>query len=475
MKNNIGIIGMAVMGKNMALNFAEHGFKTSVFNRTPEVIDELRREIAQENFEFAQNIDYFKKLEDFVNSLARPRKILLLIKAGVAVDLVIEKLLPLLDPKDIIIDGGNSFYRDSQRRYEFLKEKNIAFIGMGISGGKKGARTGPALMPSADNEVYEKVSDLFENICAKHDGEPCCKLISRGGAGHYLKMVHNGIEYADMQLIAESYFLLKKLFSLSNSEIADIFEEWNRGKLESYLIKITANILREKDSRSENDLIDMIMDITHQKGTGKWTNIEAIELGVDISIISAGLNARFMSLIKDERKQASQILFPYRYAQYSEIDLDRFKSILEDSLYMSKIMAYSQGFKLLKSAGDKYGWNFDFAKIACIFKEGSIIKAKILEEIEKAYLHNPDLDNLMFDFDFSKSMNNSIGKLRILISEIALLGIAAPAFLNALGYYDSYISEDLSANLVSAQRNYFGGHKFERIDLLGEFTHEWKI
>lgn len=467
MKNEIGVIGLAVMGKNLALNIADHGYNVSVYNRTEAVTKQM-----QENEDF-ENINYTYTLEEFVNSLAKPRKILIMIKSGSPVDATIKQLLPLLDKGDILIDGGNSYFKDTQKRYDDLQELGLEYIGLGVSGGESGARFGPAMMPGGSKDAYSKVESLLQDIAAKHKGDPCCKYTSTGGAGHYVKMVHNGIEYGDMELIAEAYFMLKQLFGLKNSEISEIFSKWNEDRLKSYLIEISAKILLEKDSESDNDLLDMILDISAQKGTGKWTNLEAIELGVYIPILSAGLNARYMSMLKDERKIASEYIHHSKYAEKSEVPIANFIEVLEASLYISKIMSYAQGFRLLKEAEKTYGWKFDFAEISTIFREGCIIRADLLSDIQNAYKVDEDLDNLMFDKFFSRELNSNIGKLRILISELALLGVSAPAFYGAMSYIDSYVTYSSSANMIQAQRDFFGAHTFRRIDKEGSFHHEW--
>lgn len=466
MKSNIGVIGLSVMGMNLALNMADNGYKVSIFNRTSSVVDKVMKEYGHENFIPTYN------LEDFVNSLEKPRRVFLMVKSGVAVDMLIDQLLELLDENDIIIDGGNSYFKDTIRRTNYLKEKNIYFLGVGISGGEEGARFGPAIMPGGDREAYSYVSEMFEKISAKAYGEACCKYISKDGAGHYVKMVHNGIEYADMQLIAEAYTLLKKIAGFTNTDLHDIFEKWNNTELESYLIEITANIFKVRES--DRYLLDMIVDKASQKGTGKWTNIEAIDLGVDISVITAALNGRFMSNLKDERIKGERIIEPrVDDVENFNIVIEEFVELVKNALYVSKIVSYAQGFKLLNVAQKKYGWTLNFSEIAKIFRGGCIIRAKFLNDISDAFKEEENIDNLMFTKFFANEINTRLADLRKLVSIAVQSGVAVSAMTSALEYIDTYRTGQSGANMIQAQRDYFGSHTFERVDKEGSYHFDW--
>lgn len=466
MKSNIGVIGLSVMGMNLALNMADNGYKVSIFNRTSSVVDKVMKEHGHENFIPTYN------LEDFVNSLEKPRRVFLMVKSGVAVDMLIDQLLELLDENDIIIDGGNSYFKDTIRRTNYLKEKNIYFLGVGISGGEEGARFGPAIMPGGDREAYSYVSEMFEKISAKAYGEACCKYISKDGAGHYVKMVHNGIEYADMQLIAEAYTLLKKIAGFTNADLHDIFEKWNNTELESYLIEITANIFKVRES--DRYLLDMIVDKASQKGTGKWTNIEAIDLGVDISVITAALNGRFMSNLKDERIKGERIIEPrVDDVENFNIVIEEFVELVKNALYVSKIVSYAQGFKLLNVAQKKYGWTLNFSEIAKIFRGGCIIRAKFLNDISDAFKEEENIDNLMFTKFFANEINTRLADLRKLVSIAVQSGVAVYAMTSALEYIDTYRTGQSGANMIQAQRDYFGAHTFERVDKEGSYHFDW--
>ncbi|MEG0250473.1 MAG: NADP-dependent phosphogluconate dehydrogenase [Peptostreptococcus sp.] len=468
MKSNIGVIGLSVMGMNLALNMADNGYKVSIFNRTTSVVDKVMKEHGHQNF------SAFYNLEDFIKSLEKPRKIFMMVKSGEPVDMLIEQLINLVDEEDIIIDGGNSYFKDTIRRERYLKEKNIYFLGVGISGGEEGARFGPAIMPGGDEKAYSFVSEIFEKISAKAYGEPCCRYISRDGSGHYVKMVHNGIEYADMQLISEAYTILKKIGRFSNKELEEIFDSWNKSELESYLIEITANIFKVKEGR--NYLLDVILDKASQKGTGKWTNFEAIDLGVDISVITAALNARFMSNLKDERMKAEKIIIDSSIEEsLKNIDIDRKEliEIVKNSLYISKIISYAQGFKLLSVAESEYNWNFDFAEITKIFRGGCIIRAKFLNDISDAFKSSSEIDNLIFTDFFSREINSRLKDLRTLIGLAVKSGVSVNAMTSALGYIDTYKTSRSGANLIQAQRDYFGAHTFERLDKEGNFHYDW--
>ena len=468
MKSNIGLIGLAVMGRNLALNIADKGFKISVYNRTTSVTEEMKVK------EFHSNINYCLNISDFVNSLEKPAKIIIMVKAGNAVDMVIDELLNYIDKDDIIIDAGNSYFKDTKRRYEYLKTKNINYVGLGVSGGEEGARKGPAMMAGCEKDVYDKVKYILESAAAKYDGETCCRYTSLDGAGHYVKMIHNGIEYGDMELISESYFIMKNILGMENSEISNIFSKWNNHRLQSYLIEITSKILKTKDDLTDNDLVDMIKDISFQKGTGKWTNLEAIELGVDISVISAGLNARYMSMLKNERVLASKILDKKALNSIKILKNDILVD-LEKALYLSKIISYAQGFKLLSEAQKVYNWNFDFSDISKIFRAGCIIRARFLSDIQNAYSKDNELSNLMLDEKFSNELNSNIDSLRKIVMLCVDNAMPASAFSYALSYYDTYRSEYLSANMIQAQRDYFGAHTYKRVDREGDFHYNWEF
>lgn len=466
MKSNIGVIGLSVMGMNLALNMADNGYKVSIFNRTTSVVDKVMEENGHENFVPTHS------LKEFVESLEKPRRVFLMVKSGAPVDMLIDQLIPLVEEEDIIIDGGNSYFKDTIRRTNYLKEKNINFLGVGISGGEEGARFGPAIMPGGDEKAYSYVAEIFEKISAKAYGEPCCKYLSTDGAGHYVKMVHNGIEYADMQLIAEAYTLLKRIAGFTNDDLHEIFEDWNKSELESYLIEITANIFKVKEGNKY--LLDMIMDKASQKGTGKWTNLEAIDLGVDISVITSALNGRFMSNLKTERIKGERIIEP-RVNDVADFNLNRdeFAELVKNALYVSKIVSYAQGFKLLSVAQEEYGWKLNFSEIAKIFRGGCIIRAKFLNDISDAFKEEEHIDNLMFTKFFANEINTRLSDLRKLISIAVQSGVSVSAMTSALEYIDTYRTAQSGANMIQAQRDYFGAHTFERIDKEGSFHFDW--
>ena len=472
--NNIGVIGLSVMGMNLALNMADKGYKVSIYNRTTSVVDDVMRDHGHKNFTPTYD------LEDFVKSLERPRRVFLMIKSGKPIDMVIDQLMGLLDEGDIIIDGGNSYFKDTIRRSSYLEDKKINYLGVGISGGEEGARFGPAIMPSGNKEAYGHVKDIFEDISAKAYGEACCKYISTGGSGHYVKMVHNGIEYGDMQLISEAYMLLRDIGGMDNSQIQEVFEAWNKTELESYLIEITANILKVKEADGSY-LVDKILDKSAQKGTGKWTNLEAIDLGVDVSVITAALNARYMSGLKDERVKLSTIIGENKAEFAGKKDLldlmglnkEDLVDLVKKSLYASKIVSYAQGFKLLSVAEKEYGWDLNFADIAKIFRGGCIIRARFLNDISAAFDQDKDVENLLMTDFFAKEINDRLADLRKLVAIGAMGGIPITAMSAALAYVDTYRSSRLGANIIQAQRDYFGAHTFERVDVDGVFHHDW--
>lgn len=465
MKNNIAVIGLSVMGKNLALNIADKGYKVSVFNRTTSVMEEMIKNFPH------KNIQGKRTLKELVESLEKPRKIIIMVKAGGAVDSVINQLLEFVEKDDIIIDGGNSFFKDSERRYNTLKEKNINFFGVGISGGEEGARKGPAIMPGGDKEAYNEIKKILEDISAKVNGNPCINYTSTGGAGHYVKMVHNGIEYGDMEIIAESYHILKNIGGFTNPQISDIFAKFNKGKLKSYLIDITSKILKVKDPDADGYLIDKILDKSGQKGTGKWSTIQGADLGSCISVISSALNARYMSSIKDTRILAEKEFKKNEYQKFA--DKEKLITMVENSLYTAKIISYAQGFSLLRQAEKEYSWTFNYADIAKIFRGGCIIQAKFLQNIIEAYQNNPKLENLVFDTFFKEEIKKNIDSLR----ELTLLAIKNElpimTFTSALSYFDTLKTARLSANMIQAQRDYFGAHTFNRIDRQGVFHYDW--
>lgn len=461
---DIGVYGMAVMGSNLALNMADHGFKVAAFNRSPEVTRKVVTEHPHENMKG------FYDLKEFVASLKKPRCVVMMVKAGKPVDLVIEALLGVMEKGDCIIDAGNSFFKDTIRRSKYVEEKGLHYFGMGVSGGEKGARLGPSLMPGGSKDLYLFLKPILEAIAAKaKDGEPCCTYIGTDGAGHYVKMVHNGIEYADMQLIAESYLLMKYLGGKSNEELSTIYHEWNGGELKSYLIGITADIFAEKDEAG-GEIVDKIVDSAGQKGTGRWTSIQALEQGVNISMITAACNARVMSNLLEERARLSGLI----KAPKIEAVPDNIVEDVRRSLYTAKIVAYAQGFSLYRSAAKEFGWDLDLGRIAAIFRAGCIIQAEFLDKITEAYRRNPDLENLMEDEFFLGKINENLPSLRKVVAGAAMAGVPVPAMMNALSYIDASRSKQLGANLIQAQRDYFGAHTFLRTDKEGSFHHEWQ-
>ncbi len=464
-KADIGVIGLAVMGQNLVLNLERNNFVTAVYNRTSSRTEEF----IQNNVDKEKILGKFN-LIDFCKSLKRPRKILLMIKAGKVVDDTITELLPLIDEGDIIIDGGNSFFRDTIRRFSELASKSIFYLGVGISGGEEGALKGPSIMPGGSEQAWLLSKNIFEKIAAKIDGVPCCSFIGSDGAGHYVKMVHNGIEYSDMQSIAETYCILKEVLHLQIDEIAQIFEEWNKGELNSYLMQITTNILTVKDEDTGKPLIDVILDTAEQKGTGKWTSQEALEIGVPIPSITEAVFARYISSYKEEREIASSILTgPNK--EFLE-DKELFINKLRHGLFAAKICSYAQGFFLLNKASKHFKWNLNLYSIASLWRKGCIIRAEFLDRIMEAYMKDSQLANLLLDSYFAKTINQMHNDWRHIIKTAIEHGVPIPAFSSALSYYDSYRSGILPTNLIQAQRDYFGAHGFERVDKpKGEFFH----
>lgn len=464
MKKNIGVIGMAVMGKNLALNIADHGYSVAIYNRTYEVTKNVLLENPTANLTGSET------LEDFVNLLESPRKIILMVKAGKPVDAFLDLLYPLLDEGDIVADAGNSFFLDTIRREKAAKEKGINFFGMGVSGGEEGARFGPAIMPGGNKEAHAYLKDMLEAISAKAEGEACTTYIGSDGAGHYVKMVHNGIEYGDMELISEAYHLLKNVGGLNNKELADVFTEWNKGELDSYLIEITSHIFKTKDDLSDADIIDVIKDNAGQKGTGIWTSKESMDLGIHTSVITSAVYARFISSLREERIRAHAIL--PSHTQANSIDRNEFIEKVRKALYLAKVVSYAQGFALLKEAAKQYNWDLNFEAIAKIFRGGCIIRARFLNRIAEAYTKNPKLDNLLLDDYFLKIADDALFALREVNAIAIMNGVPAPAFSSAINYYDAYRSDSLSTNLVQAQRDYFGAHTYERLDRDGSYHFE---
>ncbi|MGK0467214.1 NADP-dependent phosphogluconate dehydrogenase [Clostridium sp.] len=464
-KQQFGVMGMGVMGKNLALNVESKGFSVSVYNRNRIRTDKLIIEAKEKNVVGTYSI------EEFVNSLEIPRKILIMVKAGKPVDEVIEELIPYISKGDILIDGGNSFFMDTIGRSKKLEGLGFKFIGAGVSGGEEGALKGPAIMPGGQIDAYKIVEPIFTAIAAKVNGEPCCTYIGDSGAGHYVKMVHNGIEYADMQLIGEAYALLKGVVGLSNDQLHDVFAEWNRGELDSYLIEITSEIFAQKDSESGEDMVDIILDKAGQKGTGKWTSQSALDLAVPIPTITEAVFARCISSLKDERVMASDILKGPETKFLGNIN--EFIESVRKALYASKICAYAQGFALMKAAAEEYGWDLKYGEIAKIFRGGCIIRAQFLNKISQAYVKDASIKNLMLDSYFKDILQSYQKDLRCVVSTAVNLGVPVQGLASAIMYYDSYRSEKLPANLLQAQRDYFGAHTFERTDKEGIFHHEW--
>jgi len=462
---DIGLIGLAVMGQNLALNINDHGFTIAVFNRTVSKVDDFLKGPAK-----GTKIIGTHSLKEFISKLKRPRRIMLMVKAGEAVDEFIEHCLPFLEKGDILIDGGNSLFTDTERRVKDLKEKGIVFIGAGISGGEEGARHGPSIMPGGNPDGWPHVKNIFQSIAAKADnGEPCCDWVGDGGAGHYVKMVHNGIEYGDIQLICEAYSLLKNSLKLSANQIHDVFAKWNLGNLNSYLIEITADIFTKLDTDGK-PLVDKILDVAGQKGTGKWTVINALDLGMPLTLISEAVFARCLSAIKDERVQASSVLKGPK--NNYEGDIKTFIDALGDALYASKIISYTQGFMLFRQAAEEYHWRLNFGAIALMWRGGCIIRSRFLNNIKEAFDKNPNLQNLLLADFFQQAVDTAQGGWRKVVSTAALLGIPLPCISSSLSFYDGLRSKELPANLLQAQRDYFGAHTYERIDKpRGQFFH----
>ncbi|MGY3704884.1 phosphogluconate dehydrogenase (NADP(+)-dependent, decarboxylating) [Vagococcus martis] len=467
-KQQIGVVGMAVMGKNLALNIESRGYTVSIFNRTSSKTEEVIKEHPDKHLVATYSI------EEFVNSLETPRRILLMVKAGKATDLTIESLLPFLDEGDVLIDGGNTYFKDTIRRNEALATSGINFIGTGVSGGEEGALKGPSMMPGGQKEAYELVAPIFEQIAAKaEDGDPCVTYIGPNGAGHYVKMVHNGIEYGDMQLIAESYDILTRVLGLSVEEVADIFKEWNTGELDSYLIEITSDILTRKDDLGTGKpIVDVILDAAGNKGTGKWTSQNALDLGTPLPLITESVFARYISALKTERVAASEIIPAPPVKEFTG-DKKEFVEKIRQALYFSKIMSYAQGFAQMRMASEEYGWDLNYGNIAKIFRAGCIIRAQFLQKITDAYERNPEIKNLILDDYFLDITTKYQQSVRDVVALAVETGVPVPTFSSAISYYDSYRTKDLPANIIQAQRDYFGAHTYERKDRDGVFHYNW--
>lgn len=487
-QSEIGLIGLAVMGQNLALNIADHGFRISVYNRTTSKTDEF---IAA-NPDTPGGLVGCPTLEEFVQSLKRPRKIIILVKAGGATDAVIDGIAPLLEEGDIIIDGGNAKWTDTIRREKELTAKGLRFVGSGVSGGEEGARFGPSLMPGGTPEAWEHLKPVWEAIAAKVDsetgmelkgaepgkpiegGEPCTAYIGPNGAGHYVKMVHNGIEYGDMQMICEAYDLMRGVLGLTPPEMGEIFSVWNQGRLNSFLIEITADILKQTDPETGAAFVDIVLDTAGQKGTGKWTSVDALEMGVPAPTIAEAVFARCMSAVKDERIAASKILAPRKPIDF-EGDKNAFVDAIEDALYCSKICSYAQGFQQMRYAEEVYGWKLNFGEIAQIFRGGCIIRAGFLQKITEAFERDANLANLLLDPYFKESVERADANWRKVVAKAVECGVPAPTFSSSLAYFDSYRTVNLPQNLLQAQRDYFGAHTYERVDKpRGKFFHiDW--
>ncbi|MCG3469657.1 NADP-dependent phosphogluconate dehydrogenase [Xenorhabdus bovienii] len=464
-KQQIGVVGIAVMGRNLALNIESRGYSVSIFNRSSDKTDEVIAENPGKKLVPSYSI------EEFVNSLEKPRRILLMVKAGEATDKTIASLTPHLDKGDILIDGGNTYFQDTIRRNRELSAQGFNFIGTGVSGGEEGALKGPSIMPGGQKEAYELVAPILKEIAAKVDGEPCVTYIGADGAGHYVKMVHNGIEYGDMQLIAEAYSLLKHSLNLSNQELADVFSDWNQGELSSYLIEITADIFRKKDEEGKY-LVDVILDEAANKGTGKWTSQSSLDLGVPVTLITESVFARYISSLKDQRVAASKVLSGPE-AQPFNGDKAEFIEKVRRALYLGKIVSYAQGFQQLKASSDEYNWDLNYGEIAKIFRAGCIIRAQFLQKITDAYNENSAIANLLLAPYFKQVADEYQQALRDVVSYGVQNGIPTPTFSAAISYYDSYRSAVLPANLIQAQRDYFGAHTYKRTDKEGIFHTEW--
>ncbi|MDD6751097.1 MAG: decarboxylating NADP(+)-dependent phosphogluconate dehydrogenase [Bacteroidales bacterium] len=465
-KSDIGLIGLAVMGENLVLNMESKGFRVSVYNRTVEKVDKFVQGRGKD-----KNIFGARSLEEFVSSLKSPRKVFLMVKAGQAVDDFIEKLIPVLDPGDVIIDGGNTHFPDTARRTAYVESKGLLYIGTGVSGGEEGALKGPSMMPGGSPAAWPLVKPIFQGICAKvENGQPCCDWVGEGGAGHFVKMVHNGIEYGDIQLICECYHIMKELLGMSNEEMHETFAEWNKGDLDSYLVEITRDILAKKDEDG-NYVLDYILDTAGQKGTGKWTAISALDAGVPLTLIGESVFARCLSAQKEERVAASKILQGPAPAKFTG-DRKAFLEDLRKALFAAKVVSYAQGYALMKAAAKEYGWNLNYGGIALMWRGGCIIRSVFLGKIKEAFDNNPDIANILLDPYFSGKLAEAQSGWRNVLAQAIVNGVPAPCLSAALEYYDGYRCERLPANLLQAQRDFFGAHTYERTDMpRGQFFH----
>ena len=466
-QQTMGLVGLAVMGENITLNIESKGFSISVFNRTSSKTENFAGGAAK-----GKKILPTYSIEELVNSLEKPRRIMLMVKAGEAVDNFIEKLIPHLDKGDLIIDGGNSFFGDTIRRSKNLAEKGILYIGTGVSGGEEGALYGPSIMPGGQKSAYDLIAPIYSKIAAQINGEPCCAYIGPDGAGHYVKMIHNGIEYGDMQLITEAYGIMKNVLGMGADELHQTFSKWNEGELNSYLIEITADIFSKTDEETGKPLVELILDKAGQKGTGKWASQSALDLGIPAPTIAEAVFARCISALKEERGKASKVLSGPK----TKFDGSReeFVESICKALYASKICSYAQGFALMQAASEEHKWDLKLGEISMLWRGGCIIRAQFLHRIKEAFDRNPNLKNLLLDQYFSEVIEKSQTAWRQVVSTSANLGIPIPAFSSALCYYDSYRQERLGANLIQAQRDYFGAHTYQRIDKEGTFHTEWQ-
>jgi len=468
-KCDIGLIGLAVMGQNLVLNMDDHGFKVAVFNRTVSRVDDFINGNAK-----GTEVVGTHSIEELAGVLKRPRRVMLMVKAGQPVDDFIELLIPHLEAGDIVIDGGNSNYQDTMRRTAYLESKGLLYIGTGVSGGEEGARHGPSIMPGGSPDAWPHVKPIFQAIAAKvpegdPNGAPCCDWVGENGAGHYVKMVHNGIEYGDMQLICESYYLMKTALGLNHDEMHQVFAEWNEGKLDSYLIEITRDIMAFKD-QDGSPLVEKILDTAGQKGTGKWTAVSALDMGIPLTLISEAVLARFLSALKEERVAASKVLTGP--TPQFEGDKRTFIDDIREALYASKIVSYTQGYMLMRAAAAEYGWNLNYGGIALMWRGGCIIRSAFLGKIKDAFDTHPELSNLLLNSYFKEQVDAAQAAWRRVVAQAVGLGIPVPAMSSALAFYDGYRSERLPANLLQAQRDYFGAHTYERVDMpRGEFFH----
>lgn len=468
-KQQIGMIGLGVMGRNLALNMERNGYPVAGYD-----LDASTRDSAEKAFE-GKEISVFDNIPDFFENLVSPRKIMMMVPAGKAVDSVIMDLKPHLKKGDLLIDGGNTYFSDTDRRMQELEQSGILYVGAGVSGGEEGALWGPSIMPGGNPDGWPLVRPILQAIAAKvEDGTPCCDWVGNGGAGHFVKMVHNGIEYGDMQMICEAYFLMERLLGLRPEEMHDIFAEWNKGELNSYLIEITSQIMEAKDPETGKAMIDVILDTAGQKGTGKWTSQVALDLGIPVITIASAVFARMLSAIKEERVQASQIL--RGPDKTFDRDKSEFIEMIRKALYASKICSYAQGFQLLRAASDEHKMNLNYGNIALLWRAGCIIRAQFLDKIQASFNRNPGLMNLLLDDYFKSAVESSQDAWRKVVSAAVEFGIPVPAFSTALAYYDSYRLDRLPANLLQAQRDFFGAHKYERLDKpRGEFFHtKWE-